>query len=113
MALSIQISDIDLGHSRYSRSLPPDLEVYISDISAVPPKTMTFLEEAAACGIDLFMVDALSRGGHPTHMSLDEAVELVRKLRPSRMLTVWVWIGIARYISLLCSYAKTVEDPLL
>eukprot|EP00434_Breviolum_minutum_P023671 symbB.v1.2.020881.t1/scaffold1778.1/size101634/1 len=62
--------------------------VYISDISAVPPKTMTFLEEAAACGIDLFMVDALSRGGHPTHMSLDEAVELVRKLRPSRTLLV-------------------------
>lgn len=110
MALWIQISDIDLSHFR---SLPPDLQVYISDISAVPPKTMTFLEEAAACGIDLFMVDALSRGGHPTHMSLDEAVELVRKLRPSRMLTVWVWIGIARYISLLCSYAKTVDDPLL
>ena len=58
--------------------------MYISDISAVPPETMTFLEEAAAAGIDLFMVDALSRNGHPTHMSLDEAVGLVRKLRPAR-----------------------------
>lgn len=45
---------------------------------------MSFLEEAAAVGIDLFMVDALSRSGHPTHMSLDEALELVRKLRPKR-----------------------------
>lgn len=62
--------------------------VYISDISAVPPETMTFLEEAAAAGIDLFMVDALSRNGHPTHMSLDEAIGLVRKLRPSRALLV-------------------------
>ncbi|CAK9077721.1 Putative hydrolase C777.06c [Durusdinium trenchii] len=62
--------------------------VYISDIKDVPPKTMSFLEEAAAVGIDLFMVDALSRSGHPTHMSLDEALELVRKLRPKRTLLV-------------------------
>lgn len=71
-------------HGRVSSG---EFEVYISDISAVPPETMTFLEEAAAAGIDLFMVDALSRNGHPTHMSLDEAIGLVRKLRPSRR--VW------------------------
>lgn len=68
---------------------------------------MTFLEEAAACGIDLFMVDALSRGGHPTHMSLDEAVALVRKLRPKRMGTVWVWIGIVPYISFIYKDRRT------
>ena len=75
------------GRQQHGRVSSGDFEVYISDISAVPPETMTFLEEAAAAGIDLFMVDALSRNGHPTHMSLDEAIGLVRKLRPSRR--VW------------------------
>ena len=78
-------------------------QVYISDIKDVPPETMSFLEEAAAVGIDLFMTDALSRKGHPTHMSLDEALQLVRKLRPARSQLTdrltwkevrdWTWIS--------------------
>ncbi|CAJ1327581.1 unnamed protein product [Effrenium voratum] len=62
--------------------------VYISDVKEVPPKTMAFLETAAADGISLLLLDALNRTGHPTHMSLDDALALVRRLRPARTLLI-------------------------
>ena len=64
------------------------VEVYISDVKEVPAESMRFLLEASSCGIELLMVDALNRVGHPTHMSLDEALALIRQLRPTRSLLV-------------------------
>ncbi|CAE7538282.1 unnamed protein product [Symbiodinium natans] len=58
--------------------------VYISDVKDVPPNTMIWLEAVGQRGIEVFIVDALARQPHPTHMSLDEALNLVRKLRPQR-----------------------------
>ncbi|CAE7731009.1 unnamed protein product [Symbiodinium pilosum] len=90
--------------------------VYISDIKELPPETAVWLEAAAQSGIDVFMVDALSRTPHPTHMSFDEALELVRRLRPRRSFFVGMdscamgdhdeasWLRIIRLLSRSASH---------
>ena len=37
-------------------------------------------------GLDLLVVDALRIRPHPTHFSIDEALDLARALRPGRVL---------------------------
>lgn len=62
--------------------------IYISDVKEVPPETMAWLECVAGRGIDLLLVDALNRAGHPTHFSLDDAITFARQLKPTRTLLV-------------------------
>eukprot|EP00927_Polykrikos_kofoidii_P054509 TRINITY_DN48921_c0_g1_i1.p1 TRINITY_DN48921_c0_g1~~TRINITY_DN48921_c0_g1_i1.p1 ORF type:complete len:408 (-),score=59.08 TRINITY_DN48921_c0_g1_i1:58-1281(-) len=62
--------------------------VYISDVKDVPPETMAWLEQVSNAGLDLLIVDALSRESHTTHFSLSDALAFVRKLRPHRALLV-------------------------
>jgi len=64
-----------------------DRVCYISDISRMPDETMHMLQGQEP--FSLLVVDSLFRDrSHPTHFSMDEAVELVRRLRPKRALLV-------------------------
>ena len=52
---------------------------YLSDVSRIPQSTLQKLY-----GLDLLVLNALRHQPHPTHLSLGEAVELIRELRPRR-----------------------------
>ena len=53
--------------------------MYLSDVNRVPDATMAYLKTLA---IDVLVVDALLRKQHPSHFSLEEAVDCARALRP-------------------------------
>jgi phosphoribosyl 1,2-cyclic phosphate phosphodiesterase len=53
------------------------LAAYLSDCKAVGDDV---IERIA--GVEVLIVDALRRREHPTHMNLDEALELAGKVRP-------------------------------
>lgn len=47
---------------------------YLPDVKRIPPDTLRQLR-----GVDVLVVDALRPQPHPTHFSLDEALEVIRK----------------------------------
>lgn len=63
---------------------------YLSDVSAIPAKTMSYLQGISSEGkLDLLVLDCLHpEERHNTHMNLPESLEVVRKLRPRRTLFV-------------------------
>ena len=64
------------------RDLETGAEVaYATDCNAIPPETMVQFRD-----LDLLILDALSKGRHPTHFSLEQATEVARDLRPSQTL---------------------------
>lgn len=52
---------------------------YCTDASAIPDKSWPLLE-----GLDLLVLDALQDVKHPTHFTFDEALEVVRRVKPKR-----------------------------
>lgn len=52
---------------------------YSSDLRDLPPESV-----AALSGLDLWIVDALRYQPHPSHFSVDEALDWVRRLAPRR-----------------------------
>lgn len=54
---------------------------YVTDCNEIPPETMERLQ-----GLDLLVLDALRHRPHPTHLSIEEALEVVRATRPKRAL---------------------------
>jgi phosphoribosyl 1,2-cyclic phosphate phosphodiesterase len=52
---------------------------YCPDVSGFPPETA-----ARLAGLDVLVIDALQYRPHPSHLSLDESLEWIRKLRPRR-----------------------------
>eukprot|EP00930_Biecheleria_cincta_P051328 TRINITY_DN3649_c0_g1_i1.p1 TRINITY_DN3649_c0_g1~~TRINITY_DN3649_c0_g1_i1.p1 ORF type:complete len:306 (+),score=33.24 TRINITY_DN3649_c0_g1_i1:66-983(+) len=56
--------------------------VYLSDVSSIPPETMDMLKQ---CKMDVLVLDALLKSKPiPPHIGLDDALDLIRKLRPKR-----------------------------
>jgi phosphoribosyl 1,2-cyclic phosphate phosphodiesterase len=55
------------------------LFAYLTDCHAVPDKVVE-----AVAGVRHMVVDALRRRPHPTHMNVDEALEVISKVRPGR-----------------------------
>lgn len=72
--------------------------VYLSDVSEVPPATMRALRE---CDTEVLVVDALlkSRPGY-SHFGLQQALALVRELRPKR----------AFLIGMACEFDHETDD---
>ena len=62
--------------------------VYLSDLSRVPEGTMNALMEESERGIDVLVCDCLQTRPHNTHFSLEQALSLVRKLKPRKTLLV-------------------------
>ena len=54
---------------------------YCTDTNQIPPESMALLE-----GLDVLILDALRHEPHVTHYSLEEAVEIARRLAPRRTL---------------------------
>ncbi len=50
---------------------------YITDGKTLPPESMDMLR-----GLDVLVINALRRVDHPLHFTIDEALEVVRELRP-------------------------------
>jgi phosphoribosyl 1,2-cyclic phosphate phosphodiesterase len=56
---------------------------YVTDASALPAASM-----AALRGLDMLVLNALRHSPHPTHFSLEEAVNVIADLQPQRALLV-------------------------
>jgi phosphoribosyl 1,2-cyclic phosphate phosphodiesterase len=52
---------------------------YLTDCSAIPEESWRLLE-----GVDVLVLDALRERPHPTHFTVDEAVEAARRIAPRR-----------------------------
>lgn len=50
---------------------------YCSDVNAFPPETASSLEN-----LDVLLIDALQYKTHPSHFSLDEALDWIARLKP-------------------------------
>ena len=57
------------------------LLAYLSDCSAVPDDIARQIE-----GVQLLVIDALRHRPHPTHLSVDQALEVAQRVRPARTL---------------------------
>jgi phosphoribosyl 1,2-cyclic phosphate phosphodiesterase len=54
---------------------------YCTDTNKIPDESWPLLE-----GLDVLILDALRPRPHPTHFSLDEALEVVERVKPRRTL---------------------------
>lgn len=52
---------------------------YSADIKSLPEESL-----AAMAGLDVWIVDALRKAPHPSHMNLDEALEWIGRVKPKR-----------------------------
>jgi phosphoribosyl 1,2-cyclic phosphate phosphodiesterase len=52
---------------------------YCTDVSRIPPETYEHLYE-----LDVLVIDALRYRHHPTHLSVDQALEVIGELKPGR-----------------------------
>ena len=52
---------------------------YCTDVSAIPHESFELLR-----GLDVLVLDALTWHKHPTHFSIDEALEVVDRVKPGR-----------------------------
>jgi phosphoribosyl 1,2-cyclic phosphate phosphodiesterase len=52
---------------------------YTPDLNAIPPDSLQFLE-----GLDTWIIDGLRYKPHPTHLSVDEALIWIEKMKPRR-----------------------------
>lgn len=52
---------------------------YCTDVSTIPDESMADLE-----GLDVLVIDALRYREHPTHMTVDQALEVIDRVKPKR-----------------------------
>ncbi len=52
---------------------------YSADIKSLPEQSLTLMT-----GLDVWVVDALRRAPHPSHMNLDEALYWIDRVKPRR-----------------------------
>src|SRR4030066_1726997 len=59
---------------------------YITDCSSIQPESMEKLE-----GLDLLILGALRYSPHTTHFSVQQALEVVKLLKPRRTILTHMW----------------------
>jgi len=52
---------------------------YCTDVSAIPPESYPLLAD-----LDVLVIDALRYKHHPTHLTIDQALQVVNELKPRR-----------------------------
>ena len=76
----IQATPFDLEHGDISAlGFRVGGLAYTPDLNRVPDAALAHLE-----GLDVWVIDALRYAPHPSHLSLDEALALIERLRPKR-----------------------------
>ena len=89
-ALGTRITPIPLQHGRGTcLGYRFGGVAYCTDTNGIPPSSMELLQ-----GLDVLILDGLRHRPHPTHFSLEEAIEAARQLSPRRTLfthiaTIW------------------------
>lgn len=63
----------------YRIDLCEDSIAYCTDVSSIPPESFPLLAD-----LDVLVIDALRYRHHPTHLTVDQALELIDRLRPGR-----------------------------
>jgi phosphoribosyl 1,2-cyclic phosphate phosphodiesterase len=63
--------------------------VYATDCNAIPEETLAQMDD-----LDLLILDALGKNRHPTHFSLEQAVDIARHLAPRRTLFTHISHGL-------------------
>lgn len=75
-----RVLPIELEHSHYHvLGFRIGDVAYCTDVSRIPERSLAHLQ-----GLDVLVLDALRPKPHPAHLSLDEALEVIRTLRPRR-----------------------------
>ena len=78
--LGERITPIPLQHGRYwTLGFRVGDVAYCTDTNGIPAASRELLE-----GLDVLILDGLRHRPHPTHFSLQEAVDIARQLRPRR-----------------------------
>ncbi len=72
--------ELDHGGTRVFGYRVGDM-AYLTDVKSIPPDTRTLLE-----GVHVLVVNALLEWSHPTHLSIDEAVEFALEIGAERTL---------------------------
>jgi phosphoribosyl 1,2-cyclic phosphate phosphodiesterase len=81
----LQVTPFDLPHGRFVTSgflfsqAGRDKLAYFSDCKDVPPQVIERIR-----GVDVLVIDALRYAAHPTHLCLDEALTVTRRIAPGR-----------------------------
>ena len=52
---------------------------FCTDVSSIPDASWSRLE-----GLDVLIIDALRHKPHPTHLSVDQALEVIERVKPKR-----------------------------
>jgi len=52
---------------------------YSTDMKRLPPESLAAME-----GLDLWIIDALRKAPHPSHLTLDESLQLIARMKPKR-----------------------------
>ena len=78
---SIEALPIDVMHGRSYRALGFRFGgvAYTPDLNAIPEASLCAFEN-----LDLWVIDALRETRHPTHLSLDEALDWIARMKPRR-----------------------------
>jgi phosphoribosyl 1,2-cyclic phosphate phosphodiesterase len=80
--LGARVTPIRLHHGRFRvLGFRFGNVAYCTDTNLIPPESLPLLE-----GLDVLILDALRPRPHPTHFSLEQAVEIARRLQPGRTL---------------------------
>jgi phosphoribosyl 1,2-cyclic phosphate phosphodiesterase len=80
--LGSRITPIPLQHGRYSTlGFRVGNVAYCTDTNGIPGASRDLLQ-----GLDVLVLDCLRHRPHPTHFSLEEAVDTARQLQPRRTL---------------------------
>jgi phosphoribosyl 1,2-cyclic phosphate phosphodiesterase len=74
---------------------------YLTDVKTIPDESLPYLQD-----LDVLVLTALRRFNHPAHMTLDEALETVQRLRPRRAYLT----HIAHEMGLHAEVAPTLPD---
>lgn len=80
--LGLQVEPLTVIHGRLPvTAYRLDRFAYVTDCNVIPDETCARLSD-----LDLLVIDALRFKKHPTHMTLDDALGYIERLRPRRAL---------------------------
>jgi phosphoribosyl 1,2-cyclic phosphate phosphodiesterase len=80
--LGVRVTPIPMAHGHYPvLGFRLGNVAYCTDTSSIPPASMELL-----AGLDLLVLDCLRHRPHPTHLTVEEAIDTARRLAPRRTL---------------------------